>query len=57
MRVENFELKKTLAFDRKKYLDLKDAFLELRSEMKEKEREMYLQNPDLQAILLEKLTL
>jgi len=35
LRVANFELKKQLAFDRKKYLDLKNAFVELRLQMKE----------------------
>ena len=30
LRVENFQLKKQIAFDKKKYLDLKNAFIELR---------------------------
>lgn len=30
LRVENFNLKKQIAFDKKKYLDFQNAFLELR---------------------------
>lgn len=31
---ENFELKKELAYEKKKYLDLMNAFLELRNQIK-----------------------
>ena len=31
VRIENFDLKKQLAYDKKKYIDLKNAFLELRA--------------------------
>ena len=35
LRLDNFNLKKQIAFDKKKYIDLKNAFLELRTQMKE----------------------
>ena len=35
VRIENFDLKKQIAYDKKKYIDLKNAFLELRAVMKE----------------------
>lgn len=34
MRLENFNLKKQIAYDQKKYLDLKNAFVELRTSLK-----------------------
>jgi len=37
LRLENFNLKKQIAYDKKKYIDLKNAFLELRASMKEHE--------------------
>jgi hypothetical protein len=30
LRLDNFNLKKQIAYDKKKYIDLKNAFLELR---------------------------
>lgn len=47
VRVENFDLKKQIAYDKKKYMDLKSAFLELRASMKEQEKEYSNVNPDL----------
>lgn len=35
LRLDNFNLKKLIAFEKKKYIDLKNAFLEQRQEMKE----------------------
>ncbi len=36
---ENFKLKKEIAFEKKKNLDLTNAFLELRNEIKQQENE------------------
>lgn len=46
LRLDNFNLKKQIAFDKKKYIDLKNAFIELRQQSKLQENEMH-GNPEI----------
>ena len=36
---ENFQLKKEIAYEKKRYLDLMNAFLEMRNQIKEEQHE------------------
>jgi hypothetical protein len=51
---ENFELKKEIAFEKKRYIDLLNAFIEMRNEVKYKEQDK-LRNVDIETITQEKL--
>eukprot|EP00347_Sterkiella_histriomuscorum_P000521 403375531 len=57
LRVENFNLKKQIAFDKKHYVDLKNAYFQVRKEFKQKEQDLFLRHPDLKEILGEKQNL
>ena len=52
--MDNFSLKKQIAFDKKKYLDLKNAYIQCKKEYKVQEAELFQKNPDLKSILEEK---
>lgn len=54
VRLENFNLKKMIAFDRKKYLDLKTAFMELKVTVRQLEEEVFMRSPDLHQMAAEK---
>jgi hypothetical protein len=57
---DNFELKKDLALEKKKYIDLMNAFLELRNDIKKIESEkntMDGNSSDVQSLISEKMHL
>lgn len=54
LRFENFNLKKQIAYDKKKYIDLKNAFLELKVKTKAQDEETFFKNPELKQLMDDK---
>ena len=54
LRLENFNLKKQIAYDKKKYLDLKNAYLELKLQAKTMNEDLFEKQPDIQLLINEK---
>ena len=54
LRQENFSLKREMALEKKKYNDLKLAFLELRHQQLKAQKDVYQERPDIMTLLCER---
>lgn len=57
LRQENFNLKKQIAFDKKKQVDLRQAYMDLKTQMRQNEEDLFDRNPDIHELTKEKLNL
>lgn len=49
--MENFNLKKQIAYDKKKFIDLKNVFIELRIKNKAQDEEAFFKNPEMKQLM------
>jgi chromosome segregation ATPase len=57
LRLENFNLKKQVAYDQKKYTDLKNAFVELRQSLKTQDLDILVGSSEVRELVAEKVSL